>query len=104
MKPYRDQFGVWNVEGKPVTRDSLPAAFRAEVEAKVNRSTGVGGWSKGPAFILDEAQDEAIDLPAWLRGLDLFDMPDGAADLIGEIGLDAAAIYRKLERLKGLYE
>lgn len=102
--PYVDQYGVLNVEGKPASADSLPAGFRAEVEAKVARSSGVGGWAKGPGFILNEAQDEAVDLPSWLRGLDEFPKPEGAAELIGEIGMDAAAIFQKLERLKGLYE
>lgn len=102
--PYRDQYGVWNVEGKPATRESLPAGFRAAVEAKVARSADVGGWAKGPLFILAEAQDEAIDLPSWLRGLDEFEKPEGAEALIGEIGMDAAAIFRKVELLKELYE
>lgn len=99
--PYRDQYGVLNIEDKVPPRN---ARFDAEVEAKVARSEGVGGWAKGPGFILDEAQDEAIDLPSWLRGLDEFPKPAGADELIGEIGMDAAAIFRKLERLKGLYE
>ena len=99
-----DEYGVWNVVGKHVTRDSWPADFRALVDAKVARSTGVDGWKHGPVFITEQAQDEQVDTPAWLTGLTLFPFPEGAEELVAEIGLDAAKLFAKIARLKGMYE
>lgn len=99
--PYRDRYGVWNVEDKPRPRNER---FDREVEAKVARSSGVDGWRHGPVFICEQAADEQIDTPAWLRGLDLFDKPPGAERLIAEIHADSAGVFEKIERLWRLYE
>lgn len=100
MRPYRDRFGVWNVEGKPKPRNE---EFWAAVEAKVKASAGVDGWRNGPLFITDNAADEQIDTPAWLTGLDLYPFPPGAKELRAEIGEDAADLFEKIQRLKGMY-
>ena len=100
-KPFRDKYGVWIVEDKPAPRN---LRFDREVELKVARSAGVGGWAKGPVFIIEQAQDEQIDTPAWLTGLDQYEKPPGAADLIAEIGEDAAGIFEKIERLRCMYD
>lgn len=99
--PYRDKYGVLNIEDKVPPRNER---FDAEVEAKVARSVGVGGWAKGPVFICEQANDETIDIPSWLTGLDQYAKPAGAERLIAEIGIDAARLFEKIERLKGLYE
>jgi hypothetical protein len=101
MKPYRDQYGVLNVEDKPRRPD--PRFWQA-VKDKVARSAGVGGWRHGPVFICEQAQDEQIDTPAWLRGLNEFPKPPGADALIADIGDDAEALFKKIEKLRGLYE
>lgn len=101
MKGYRDRYGVWNVEDKPKPRDE---EFWAAVAAKIAASEGVNGWRHGPQFITDQANDETIDIPAWLTGLDLYPLPPGAKELRAEIGEDAAELFRKIEKLKGMYD
>jgi len=99
--PYKDRYGVWNVEDKPRPVNEL---FWDEVDSKIAASSGVDGWRHGPVFICEQAIDECIDVPAWLTGLDGFDKPAGADSLVAEIGEDAEALFVKIERLKGLYE
>lgn len=92
---------MWNVENKLRKPDPV---FWGQVEEKVARSADVGGWSKGPVSIASEQADEAIDIPAWGRGYDLYPKPAGADELIREIGEDSEALFRKILRLKELYE
>jgi hypothetical protein len=99
--PYRDRFGVWTVEDKPVPRN---ARFDAEVDAKVARSTGVGGWAKGPVFIIEQAAEEPVDVPAWLTGLDQYDKPAGVDARLERIHRKAADLFDEIEALKDLYE
>lgn len=92
---------MWNVENKLRKPDPV---FWGQVEEKVARSADVGGWQHGPIYIIEQAQDEQIDTPAWLTGLDLYEKPPGAEELIGEIGDDAARLFVKIERLRKMYE
>jgi len=101
MNGYRDQYGVWNVVDKPAPRFDR---FDAEVEAKVARSAGVNGWAKGPVYIIEQAQDEQIDTPAWLTGLLEYPKPAGLDARLEEIHRDAADLWAKIEALKELYE
>lgn len=98
--PYRDRYGVLNIEDKVPPRN---ARFDAEVEAKVARSVGVGGWAKGPGYIIEQAQDEQIDTPAWLTGLLEYPKPAGLDARLEEIHRDAADLWAKIEALKELY-
>lgn len=100
-KPFRDKYGVWIVEDKPAPRN---LRFDREVELKVARSAGVGGWAKGPVFIIEQAQDEQIDTPAWLTGLDQYPKPAGVDDRVARIHRLAADLFEEIEALKGLYE
>lgn len=100
MNGYWDRWGVWNVEDKQPVIDP---DFLEAVEEKVARSTDVGGWQHGPVFIVEQAQDEQVDTPSWLTGLDEYPKPPGADALIKEIAADSAALHAKLERLKRLY-
>lgn len=97
--PYRDQYGTLNVVDKP----RQPGRFELEVDEKVARSEGVGGWQHGPVFICDQANEETVDIPAWLRGLDEFPKPAGAQERIARIHRKAAELFDEIEELKGLY-
>lgn len=99
--PYKDAYGVWNIEDKP---RPVNERFWDEVDSKVAASSGVDGWRHGPVFIVEQANDECIDIPSWLTGLEGFDKPVGADRLIAEIGEDAEVLFGKIERLKALYE
>lgn len=99
--PYVDQYGVWNIEDKPARRNER---FDAEVEAKVARSAGVGGWAKGPGFIIEQAAEEPVDVPAWLTGLSEYPQPPGLHARLDEIHRKAAELWQDIEDLKGLYE
>lgn len=98
--PYRDRYGVLNIEDKVPPRN---ARFDAEVEAKVARSVGVGGWAKGVDYIISQAAEEPIDSPAWLRGLLQYPQPAGLEERLEEIHRDAADLWAKIEALKELY-
>ena len=100
-KPFRDKYGVWIVEDKPAPRN---LRFDREVELKVARSAGVGGWAKGPLFIIEQAAEEPVDVPAWLTGLGEFPKPPGLDARLEEIHRDAADLWQKIENLKALYE
>lgn len=99
--PYRDQYGVWNIEDKPAPRIDR---FDAEVKAKVAGSAGVGGWVKGPAFIIEQAAEEPVDVPAWLTGLLQHPQPPGLDARLERIHRKAADLWQDIEDLKGLYE
>lgn len=99
--PYRDQYGVLNIEDKVPPRNDR---FDAEVEAKVARSVGVGGWAKGPGYIIEQAAEEPVDVPSWLTGLLEYPKPAGLDARLEEIHRDAADLWVKIEALKELYE
>ena len=99
-KGWRDEYGVWNVEDKAREPNR---EFEQAVEDKVAKSAGVDGWRKGPGFIIDQAAEEPVDVPAWLKGLDEHPKPVGVDSLVGEIGVDAERLWEKIQRLKGLY-
>ena len=82
----------------------MTGRFADAVEAKVESSAGVNGWRHGPTHICGQAIEETVDVAAWLRGLDEFEKPAGAEDLIAMITGDAALLFEAIERLKATYE
>mgnify|MGYP000718701008 CR=1 FL=1 len=78
-------------------------AFADAVESKVETSAEVNGWRHGPAHICEQAIEETVDIAAWLRGLDEFEKPAGAEDLIATVTGDAALLFEAVGRLKGMY-
>lgn len=99
--PFRDRYGVLHLEDKTKPRNER---FDREVEEKVARSAGVGGWAKGPVFIIEQAAEEPVDVPAWLTGLLEYSQPPGLGERLEEIHRDAADLWQKIENLKGMYE
>jgi hypothetical protein len=99
--PFRDRYGVLHLEDKTKPRNER---FDREVEEKVARSAGVGGWAKGPVFIIEQAAEEPVDVPSWLTGLGEFPKPPGLDARLEEIHQDAADLWKKIEALKGMYE
>lgn len=99
-KGWRDRYGVWNVEDKSPVPNPV---FWQEVDDKIAASEGVDGWSKGPGFIIDQAAEEPLDVPGWLKGLDEHPKPVGVDSLVDEIGMDAERLWEKIQRLKGMY-
>lgn len=97
---WRDRYGVWNVVDRPKPRNHV---FEAEVEKKVSRSVDVDGWKHGPFFIIDQANEETVDIPAWLRGLDRHPKPPGVDELVAEIGEEAADLFDKIRKLRRMY-
>lgn len=81
----------------------MTGAYADAVEAKIEASVEVGGWAKGPAAICAEATEEAIDIAAWLRGLDGYPKPGRAEGLIDTIIADAALLYDAIRELGRLY-
>lgn len=95
--PYKDQFGVWNVEDRP---KPVNKKYRAEVEAKVERSADVGGWKHGPVFVTSEMADEAIDIAGWARGLDRASLSPAQLKMLNGILQDAEDLYGAIMRLQ----
>lgn len=95
--PYRDRYGVWNIEDKPKPPNKK---YRAEVEAKVERSADVGGWKNGPVFVTSEMADEAIDIAGWARGLDKDSLSPAQSRLLDSILDDAEELYGAIMRLR----
>lgn len=81
----------------------MPTGFFDLVEDKVRKSAEVGGWKRGPLAIIDEAADECVDAPAWLRGLDTHPKPAGVDDQVRRIQYDAALLWHEIQKLREMY-
>ena len=73
------------------------------VDAQVARNEGRGGWDRGPQAIIAEAAEEAVDITAWLRGLDRYPMTAGQLARVERIVGDAKLIWEELGELAGTY-
>jgi hypothetical protein len=78
-------------------------SYADEVDAQVARNEGRGGWDKGPAAIVAEAAEEAVDIAAWLRGLDEYPMTAGQLDRVERIVNDSRLIWEELRELARAY-
>jgi hypothetical protein len=73
--------------------------YSDEVDAQVARNEGSGGWERGPLAICQEAAEEAIDIAAWLRGLDGYPMTGAQLDRIERVVGDSRLIWEELREL-----
>lgn len=73
------------------------------IAAQIDAGLHEDGWAKGPDYICEQAADEPVDVPGWLRGLDLYPKPDGAEELIALIASDAGTLFEAIGRLRGMY-
>ena len=104
---YVDQYGT------TIYTDKLPkekrvepqtkSPFRDAVEAKVESSSEVGGWPKGPDFIAGEMGDEAVDIVAWGRGLHEYPMTAEQADRLLRIEAKSHEIWGEVMALRASY-
>lgn len=85
--------------------------FATEVDAKVEAvgkavaaGEHVDGWAQGPSGICAQAQDECVDVPGWLRGLDRFPMTGEQQQLIDVITAYAELLFHAIGRLAETYD
>lgn len=78
--------------------------YEAEVEAQVERNAGAGGWSRGPFAICREAREEAVDISAWLRGLDGYPMSAEQLARLDRITELARRAHAEILELEATYE
>jgi hypothetical protein len=79
-------------------------AYADEVDTQVARNEGRGGWDRGPQAIIAEAAEEAVDIAAWLRGLDQYPMTAGQLARVERIVGDAKLLWEELSDLSRSYE
>lgn len=77
--------------------------YASEVDAQVERNDGAGGWDNGPEAICDEVSEELVDVAAWLRGLERYDMTPEQRHRIDTIVSDASLIWEAVGELKATY-
>lgn len=89
----------------------MTGAYADAVEAKVEqaaerirRGEQVDGWALGPERICQEMADEMVDCSGWARGLEQYDLPPRAAEIIDLITGDCALIWDQIMELKRIYE
>lgn len=87
------------LSGDPVRLLRMRSSYEDEVEAQIARNEGKGGWDRGPLAIVHEAAEEAVDISAWLRGLEGYPLTGAQLDRIERVVGDSRLIWEELREL-----